>query len=535
MSGLGTLLRLNATRDRVRGPIWVLALAALVAYFANVVGAVLETGGLEAMTGLIKTPTMALMGGPAYGFEHVTIPRFVVGVYGMYVMIGAALMSVFTVSRHTRATEADGTAEMLRAGAVSRHAQLAAAIITSVAMNVVLALLIIPILHFANIDPSPDLGSSALFAASVAAVGLTFTGIGALTSQLSATTRATSGIAGAILGASFILRGLGDMSRAQEGDLEWLAWLSPLGWGQRTAPFTLDRWWPLALNVGLGILFLTWALAIQSRRDLGAGVLGERLGSPQADGWMASPLALAFRLQRGSLVAWSAALAIAGIVFGAFTKSIADSADGLPAPVLSVMGGADGIVEGYAGFMGIYFAMIISAFALTSLSSLRHQEASSRTEHVLALAVGKPRWMLSWLAVTVLGSLWLAALSGFVHAIGVGSSLGDWELTGDIVSGHCIQVVAVLVFLAIGSLLYGAAPRALPLMWLPLIVSALITLFGRALQFDQAVMDVSPFEQIGQLPGAGIEWEGAIILMLAAVVVATIGVAAFRRRDLSAH
>ena len=48
-------------------------------------------------------------------------------------------------------------------------------------------------------------------------------------------------------------------------------------------------------------------------------------------------------------------------------------------------------------------------------------------------------------------------------------------------------------------------------------------------------MDVSPFEQIGQLPGAGIEWEGAMILALAAVLMATIGVAAFRRRDLSAH
>jgi ABC-2 type transport system permease protein len=81
------------------------------------------------------------------------------------------------------------------------------------------------------------------------AVGLAFAGIASITAQLSRSTRAAVGMAGTVLGAAFVLRGLGDMAAVQGSGSFWLSWFSPLGWSQQTAPFVFNRWWPLLLTL----------------------------------------------------------------------------------------------------------------------------------------------------------------------------------------------------------------------------------------------------------------------------------------------
>lgn len=217
-------------------------------------------------------------------------------------------MSIFTVNRHVHSAEANGTAELLRASRMGRRVPLVAAVITSTVMNVLLGVLTILIMRASTMDPAPQLGPTVLFATSVVATGVTFTGIAAFATQLSTTTPGASGIAEALRAASFVLRGLGDMSRAQGGDVEFLSWTSPLGWPQRTAPFTLDRWWPLLLNLALVFFAARWV--IQSRRNLGTGVFQERRGAAHAAAWLHSPEALVFRVQRGGTLAWSLALKV---------------------------------------------------------------------------------------------------------------------------------------------------------------------------------------------------------------------------------
>lgn len=73
---------------------------------------------------------------------------------------------------------------------------------------------------------------------SIALVGVAFTGVAAVTSQLASTTRGATGLAGAALGVSFLLAALGNMlgtvdSAALRVTSAWPAWLSPIGWGQQ--------------------------------------------------------------------------------------------------------------------------------------------------------------------------------------------------------------------------------------------------------------------------------------------------------------
>src|SRR5699024_11892712 len=130
---------------------------------------------------------------------------------------------------------------------------------------------------------------------------------------------------------------------------------------------TLDRWWPLAISLAATLLLVAAGFALQSRRDLAAGILPDRLGSAIAPAWLRSSLSLAFRLQRTGLVWWSFAMALAGITFGAFVQPMAENAEGMPEEILTVFGGAAGMIDGYLGFMGIYYAIMSAVFAILSI------------------------------------------------------------------------------------------------------------------------------------------------------------------------
>ncbi|HHY48998.1 MAG TPA: ABC transporter permease [Alphaproteobacteria bacterium] len=531
LAGTGKLLLFMLRRDHIRFLAWVLGLALMMAYFSNALGMLLDEQALASFAALAVNPVMALIGGPGYGFEAITVGKVIVGLYGAYLMIGAALMSIMTVSRQTRVEEQTGRAELVRANVVGRHAQLAAALILVALMNVLMTGLMALAFHFSLVEPD-SFAVSLLFASSIGAVGLVFAGVTAVTVQLSAFSRAASGIAGAVLAVSFVVRGLGDMSFVQGGDLGWLSWLSPFGWSQQTAPLTLDRWWPLAVSLGAALLLAAAGFALQSRRDLAAGILLDRLGSAVAPPWLRSSLSFAFRLQRSALFWWSVALLLGGITFGAFVQPMAENADGLPAEIMVIFGGTEGMVEGYLGFMGIYFAIMAAVFVILSVQALRAEEQGVRTEPVLAAAVSRTGWLLSWVLVTALGVLWLLALAGLSDGIGAALATGDGDLFGKVLLGHIAHAPAVWALLGLAVALYGLLPRLIGLTWAVFGWGTALSMFGDMMQFDDAVLATSVFRHVGQYPAQDISGPAIGVLTAIAVVLVTIGALGFRRRDL---
>ncbi|MEZ5087604.1 MAG: hypothetical protein R2722_15625 [Tessaracoccus sp.] len=531
LTGTWMLLRFMLRRDRIRLPAWVLGMTAMLAYFATALGLVLDEEALASFAAFAATPVMALIGGPGYGFEEITTGRFLVGLYGAYLMIGAALMSIMTVSRHTRVEEQTGRAELVRASAVGRHAQLSAALILATLMNLLMVGLMAVAFYFSPAEPG-SFASSLLFASSIGAVGLVFAGVAAVTVQFSPFARATSGIAGAVLAASFIVRGLGDMSAVQGGDLDWLSWVSPFGWSQQTAPLTLDRWWPLLISLAAAGVLAVIGFVLQSRRDLAAGILPDRLGSAVAPAWLRGSLSLAFRLQRSTLIWWSVAMLAGGITLGAFVKPMMDNAEGMPEQILLVIGGTEGMLDGYLGFMGIYFAIMVAVFAILAVQGLRGEEQGVRAEPVLAAAVSRTGWLLSWTAVAAVGSLWLLALAGLGNGIGAGLTTGDWTLLGPVLLGHVAHTPAVWALLAVASALYGLVPRALGLTWAVFVWGTLLSFFGEMLDLDEAILATSVFRHVGQFPAEDISSTAVGILTSIAAALVAIGALGFRRRDL---
>lgn len=532
VTGLWTLLRLMGRRDRWRAPIWILGLAALTAYFANAIAVVMDDGTLASMVVFAKNPVMGLITGPGYGLDDITIPRFVVGMYGVFLMLGIAMMSITTMTRHTRAEEQTGRAELIRANVTGRHTQLLAALILTLVMNLAAGFLMSLAFFLSEAHPDP-LSSALLFGASIAAVGWVFAAVTAVTVQLTSFARAASGIAGAVLAATFVVRGLGDMSAVAGGDLAWLSWLSPLGWSQQTAPYTLDRWAPLLLSLAAVVVLVGLSLFLQSRRDLSAGIFADRLGRAHASSFLSTSPGLVFRLQRANLAWWSIGIFTMAVVFGSFTGAMEEGADGMPPEILDLMGGSGGIVDGYLGYMSLYFAMIVSAYAIIAASSLRAEESGLRTEPVLATAVGRGSWVLSWTLVTLLGSLWLMVLAGVGEGLGASASTGDRSLMGPAILGHTAQTASVWILLGLAIAIYGFAPRLQGLVWIVFVCAAGLALFGQMMRIDDAVLDTSVFVHIGQYPAQDLSAEAVVVLTAATVVLVALGVLGFRRRNLT--
>jgi len=83
-----------------------------------------------------------------------------------------------------------------------------------------------------------------------------------------------------------------------------------------TQVYVNNYWWPLLLTVGAAIAILAFALYLNSIRDLEAGFIPAKPGRKTASAFLQSPLGLALRLQRGTIIGWAAAMFILGASYG---------------------------------------------------------------------------------------------------------------------------------------------------------------------------------------------------------------------------
>jgi ABC-2 type transport system permease protein len=530
-AGTGRLLRLALRRDRVVGSVWVLGLFVFaVSQAASIVSLYPTQADLDRLArtaeGIGANPAVVALQGPAYdagtyggatAWQVVTPGTFLV-----------ALMSLLLLTRHTRQEEETGRAELVSAGVVGRYAWLASSLLFVLAVNLVLAA--VTVLGYVAMG-LPVAGSVAL-AVGCGLNGLVFAGVAAVTAQLTEYARPANGIAFAALGAAFLLRAVGDTST----ELSWLSWLSPIGWAERFQPFAGERWEVLVLPVALTGVLLVAAAALLARRDLGAGVLATRLGPAAAPPWLRSPLALAWRLQRGTLAGWVVGAAVAGLSFGVIAQDMAQFAaqDPETAEILASLGGSGSITDIYLAAILSWIALLAAGYAVQATLRLRAEEAELRAEQVLATATSRTGWAGSHLVVAAVGSAAVLAAGGLLAGLAHGLRAGD--LGGElprVLGGALVQLPAVWVMAAVGAALFGLLPRlVVGATWAVLAVVLFVTMFGEPLQLSRWVLDLSPFAHLPRLPAAAFTAAPLAWLLAVAAALAAAGLAGLRRRDL---
>jgi ABC-2 type transport system permease protein len=415
VTGTLGLVRFMLRRERAGLPWWVLAATLLVLIQStqsqNLYDSAEDLQRLRATIG--DNTAVIAMSGPTRLLD--TIGGEVVFEIFWFVAIVVALMNMFLIGRHTRADEESGRAELVRSARVGRYAPLAAAFALACLADVTVGVLVVA----AAVGTGLPAGGSVLFGVAVAAVGLTFAALTALAAQIFESARTAYGAVALVLGAAFVLRAAGDTGSGT------LSWFSPIGWGQRTFPYAGNRWWPLLFPWGVSMIVGAGAVVLMSRRDFGAGLMPSRPGRATASRSLRNAYALAWRLQRGSLIGWAAGLGLLGVAYGSIGNSIERYVRDNPEIADFLPGGAADVMNSYLALTAGVSALIVTAYGVTTALRIRAEETSGRAEPVLATAVSRLTWLAGNLSVALAGSAVVLLAYGLGEGVAYGLTVSD--------------------------------------------------------------------------------------------------------------
>ncbi|MFE6282542.1 ABC transporter permease [Streptomyces sp. NPDC057877] len=528
LAGTRTLIRFALRRDRVRLPVWVLALfLGTVMTAQNYKTLYPDPEDRANIAETMNSPAGLAMSGPAHYLDDYNFGAMLSHAMIGFMAVLVGLMSVLVITRHTRAEEETGRAELVRSTVVGRHAQLAAALSVAVLANLVLALLLAVGLPGLGVD-GIDTSGSLLYGATHAAAGIVFAALAAVTVQVTAHARGASGMALAVIGVAYVLRAAGD-----SGSSEALSWLSPIGWVQRTYPYVDNTWWPLLLCAALAVACAATGFVLSTRRDVGAGLRPEKLGSPVASDALATPLGFALRLHRGTLVGFGAGLFLMGAMYGSILGDAEDMLKDIDQiqEALDRIGGAT-VVESFAAMVMVVITVVAAVYVVMAALRPRSEETAGRAEPLLATGLSRDRWVGAHLAVAMGGGTLVLLLAGLGFGISGAASTGDAGLLWKLLGAAVAYAPALWVTVGVAVVLFGWFPRASSAAWVVPVYAFVVGYLGQLLQFPDWMNNLSPFGHVPQLPAADMSWTPILLLTLVAAGLVWLGLAGFRRRDL---
>jgi ABC-2 type transport system permease protein len=473
LSGTWPLVRMMLRRDRVRLPVWLLAILATVYGSAAAVQSLYGTPEKLALYNSTMTGSapVVVMSGPPVALG--TLGGVTVYEINVTAMVAVALMAVFLVVRHTRGEEEAGRTELLASTVVGRHAPTAAALVVVGGATVAVAVGIAAILLGFGL---PAYGSLA-YGAAIAAFGLAFTGVGVCAAQVTAHARGALGLSSAFLGVAFALRAVGDVGSGS------LSWFSPMGWVQGVRPFGDERLWPVLLLLAFTAGTLVLAAVLRSHRDVGAGLVATRAGRTTARRRLGTAIGLPARLQRGTLVGWAVGLFVGGLSFGSLSGEVGRMVELNEdfGEMITTLGGDP--VDGFLGTMLMLLALLAGGFTVSSVLRLPSEETAGRAEPLLATGLSRRRWAAGGLAVTAGGTVLVLTLGGLGLGLAAAVALGEPGQAPRMVLASLAYLPATLTLAGAGIALTGWLPRMAPATWAVLAFCFVVGWLGTVLRF----------------------------------------------------
>lgn len=519
------LLRLALRADRFRIVVWAVVVAWLVLASVRAFDSLyVDAAARQARAELIASPAATALAGPGFGLDDYTVGAMTANELGLWIMIPVAIMAVLAVTRHLRAPEEDGRSELVRSQPVGRDAPVVAGLVAAVVAVVAVGAATFVLLIATDLEPA----GSAVLCAAVVVVGLVFAAVSAVAAQVAGSARGASALGLAAIGVTVVLRAVGDARGPRSTSV--LTWLSPFGWSQATAPWVLDRWWPLLVGLAATVVLVGLAFALVARRDHGSGLLPARVG--RAHGRLGTLVGLAWRRQRTSLVAWSVAIVLTALLVGAVAGSVAEFVESDSAIAELFPAGSSGAVASATAMYTAFLAVLAAACAGTVLGAARGEEDAGRVGHLLALPVSRTRWLVAQVGLAALVVVLTMLVAGLVMGVAADLSLGESGWVGELVGAAAVQSVGALAVLGVAVVVLGWAPRWYGVVWAYVAYTGVVTMFGAILPDGTDVL--SPFAALPRLPAQPMHWPPVLMTLVLALLVSAAGAAAYRHRDLTA-
>lgn len=524
MTGIGGLLRFDLSRDKVRIILWVGLLVLMVAAVASSWDRIYPTAEerLQLVAILSGNPALTALLGPLN--NPLSTGGLTVWRIGVGVVLVLGLVNVFTVTRHVRAEEQAGRAELLLAGRTSRVAPLWAAIGVTAVVSVVFIVLGTALMVAVGLPAA----GAALFAVVSAASAWVFAGVSAITNQIASSSRGANGIAGGILVLAWAVAGLGNLQQ------NILQWVSPFGWVAKADPFGVDDWRIMIIPLGVTAILFTIATAMQGRRDVTAGLLPHRVGRAAASSRLKGPHSLTWRLERQVLVWWVVGYALVGVFIGLSRDSLVQFAESSPAlaSIFQALGGSGAIIDAFlATYVGLG-GVLAAFFAVSVIMRLESEEQAGHTSMALSTATRRSRWVSAYVVFALIGGALVLLALGAVLGLSFGLQ-GDAGLSEipRLVQAAAAWLPAVVFAIGLTLALVGVIPRWAGVAWIVMGVFALITELGPVFGLPQWLLNLSPFSHIAKAPAEQLSAAPLVWLTVIGIVLAVAGYIAIQTRD----
>jgi len=563
-----SLTRFMLRRERIISSVWIISIVLAVVGLVPGMRGTLDADSREALFAMIENPSLVSMMGPAYTLASESFGGLYTTMMLLLSALTVGLMNIFLVIRHTRADEEKWRGEVVRSLPVGRLANLNAALIMAVIVNVVLAIVVGLGMYMLG-DESMSFNGSMIWGACLGVTGLVFAAIAALFSQLSSSSRSAMGYSFAVLGLLYMLRAPGDMEirvvsgQIVTGNMEILSLISPLGLILRTQPYVGDHWLPVFIVLGVAIVIAAAAFYFNSIRDMDQGIISARRGRADGSSLMGSPFGLSFKLLRTAIIVWIAGMFTLGAAYGTIVGEV-DQFMASNDLWQQLMIGPVGIeilrdagytaeqildlirtsvaAEGYTltelymstitNIMGVFTLVPLFIFMLRA----KAEERDIRAELVLATPVSRYKYLAGYAVIAFASAIVMQiVLAVGLYSVGVSVLENPGELSlGFLLTANLIYVPAQWFMLGVAVLLIGVLPKATGAVWGYFTVALFFIFFGRMNIFPEWLQKLTPFGYVPQLPIDEINYLALGLLTTMGIVMTAAGFFFYRRRDINA-
>ena len=381
----------------------------------------------------------------------------------------------------------------------------------------------IPAAHF-------EFSGALLQSFSLVSAAAMFLAIGALTSQIAASGGQAAMLSSVVFGVAYLVRLIADANTA----LDWMRWLSPIGWIEELRPLQTPNFLALVPMVVLIAVCCAVTVLLAGRRDINASVLREHDNPDRRPRLLWGPITLNLHLSRTSATVWILGIgAWLGIV-----GSLTHSATGIitaSSPSVAAALGRLGLRQATAGFLGLVFLFAgigISLFAATLIVGMRDEEASARLDNLLVRPVSRLVWLGGRLGVALVLVLMAGVVAGSLTWLGSANQhtgVGPLKL----VEAGVNSVPPAVFVLGAGALVFGLRPQLTAVAVYGIVAwSFLIQLVSALVKNADWLRDSSLFTHMALAPAVNPDWESNAIMVLIGLAAAAVGILAFQRRDI---
>ncbi len=450
---------------------------------------------------------------------------------GILSVLGA-IWGLLLATRLSRGEEDAGRWELLLSGQTTRR-RAAIQAMAGVAVGLLVLWAITAVSTIAvggGKDVDFTIGASLYLATSVVVGAALFAATGVVTAQLAPSRRQANTIGAALLGAAYLLRMMADSGAG----IDWLRWVSPLGWSEELRPLADPRpvlFLPIVAFIAVAV---GASATLAGRRDLSASALPVRDAPQPRTSLLAGQFGLTARLTRPLFLAWVIGLAACGLMFGVAAQAGTGAVTESKAieHAIERLGGEYGGTAAYLGISFLLGAGLVAFAAAGQITATRAEEAEGYVEHLLVRPVSRWRWLAGRLLSSAALVLTAGVVAGMTGWLGTASQDGDLSFGRLVLAGVNI-VPPALFILGVGALVYGVRPRlAAPVAYALVAWSFVIQLIASGVKMNQWVLDTSVLAHIAPAPATDPNWVAAAWLTGLGLLAAVVGVLGFRRRDL---